>query len=141
MLLQTNRRMPAILDELFAGTPFPEWERQFEEGKMAPAVDVEKTDEGYVITAEMPGMRKKDIHVTVNDGILTLLGRRETVAEEKRKNFLRKEQFVGTLRRQLALPEGVDMTAVRASYQDGVLTVTLPLKEKEASHKLDVRID
>lgn len=103
-------------------------------GAWMPAVDIYETEnKEVVLKAELPGLQREDIDVTVEGGTLTIRGQRrreEAVAEDA---YRRVERHYGTFARSFTLPTGVDAGAVRADYRDGVLTVRLPPRA-DASH-------
>jgi len=91
-----------------------------------PAVDIEETDKAFVITADLPDVKKKDINVTIEDGILMLSGTREKSDETKEKTFHRVERFHGNYQRSFRLPENVNEDKIDSKLKDGALTITLP---------------
>lgn len=92
----------------------------------APAVDIAETPEAYTLHAELPAMKKEDIKLTVEDGVLTLTGERKLEHEEKNKTYHRVERSYGRFQRSFTLPTAVDETKVAASYDNGVLNVLIP---------------
>lgn len=92
----------------------------------APAVDIAETPESYTLHAELPAMKKEDIKVTVEDGVLTLSGERKFEKEEKNKKFHRVERSYGRFQRSFTLPTAVDESKVAATYNNGVLDVLIP---------------
>lgn len=100
----------------------------------APRVDVKETPEEFLIFAELPGVRKEDVKVTVKDGVLSLKGERKMEKEEKNTKYHRVERHYGSFMRSFSVPEGVDETKVLADYKEGVLNVHLP-KSKDAKAK------
>ena len=101
----------------------------------APALELFERDHSLVIRADLPGMKKDDISLDVNDGILTISGERKNEFEDKRGGFYRSERSYGRFSRALALPEGIDGEQAKASFSDGVLEVTLPLPKREEKRK------
>jgi len=104
-----------------------------------PAVDVFDTKEAVVLKAELAGMKPDDIQIEVDDNVLTLKGERtftETLDEER---FYRVERRYGTFQRSLALPQGVKPDEIRATYEDGVLEVTVPKAEAEKPRRIEVK--
>jgi len=91
-----------------------------------PAVDMTEDDNGYYVTAELPGLEDKDIEVTVSGDLLILKGEKNYEKEEKNKNRHVSERAFGSFRRTLALPGDVDRNEVAAALTKGVLTITLP---------------
>jgi HSP20 family protein len=108
-----------------------------ESGTMAawsPAVDVAEDDNAITIKADLPEVEKKDIHVSVENGTLTIRGERKREKEEKKKNYHRIERSYGSYERSFSLPESVDKDRIGAECKNGVLTLTLP-KRPEAKAK------
>ncbi|HUL06298.1 MAG TPA: Hsp20/alpha crystallin family protein [Candidatus Acidoferrum sp.] len=103
-------------------------------GLSAPAVDVVENEKEYRITAELPGLDEKDIEVNVADDMLSIRGEKKEEREEKAKNYHLSERRYGSFQRTFQLPAGIDAEKIAASFQKGVLTVTLP-KTPEAQKK------
>jgi HSP20 family protein len=101
----------------------------------APAVDMYETRDELVITAELPGLNQKDIHLSITGDMLTIRGERQRAQDVSPDNYYRGERWWGKFERTLPLPIPVEAGKVKASYRDGVLTVTLPkadqIKPKE----------
>jgi HSP20 family protein len=110
-------------------------------GTWTPAVDIYRTaDTAIVLKAELPGLRREDIDVSVEDATLTIRGQRrreEGVADEA---YHRVERQYGGFSRSFTLPADVDTTEVRADYRDGVLTVRLPRREEARQRQIQVAI-
>ncbi|MBI2373995.1 MAG: Hsp20/alpha crystallin family protein [Deltaproteobacteria bacterium] len=105
-----------------------------------PAVDVASSPEEYIITAELPGMKKDDIKVRVRDGVITLTGERQQEKEEKGKRFHRVERYYGSFLRSFTLPEDVNDQKLNAEFKDGLLTVRVPRSETHKPKAIDVKI-
>ena len=105
-----------------------------------PTVDISETEGEYLIKAELPEVRKEDVKVTVENGVLTLQGERRQEKEEKGKKFHRVERSYGSFIRSFSLPESVDESAVKAEYKDGVLNLHLPKSEKVKPKAIDVKV-
>jgi len=119
--------MQTRLNRLFTDAPM----RKIEDKGLffsdwAPAVDIQETDNEYLIKAELPEMKKEDVKVEVLDGVLTIEGERTQEKEEKGKKFHKVERSYGKFVRQFALPTEVEGAKVQAEYKDGVLSVHLP---------------
>jgi HSP20 family protein len=93
----------------------------------APAADAYEQDGSFVVKAELPGVKKEDVAVSVEGGMLTITGRRAEETENKDARFYTAERFAGEFRRSFALPEGVDPDTIEATFMDGVLEVRAPL--------------
>jgi HSP20 family protein len=104
----------------------------------APPVDVEETDNSVVVRAELPGMKKEDIKVTVSEDTVTITGERRHEAEEKGKTFHRLERAYGSFLRTVALPAPVESGKAAASYKNGVLELTLPKSEKVKAREIAI---
>ena len=96
------------------------------EHKWTPAIDIREDDNGYVLSADLPGVQRDDVDITMDRDLLTIRGKR--VATESRENgkLLRNERINGAFCRQVRLPETVDRDDISAKYENGVLEVMLP---------------
>ena len=92
----------------------------------APAADVSETDGEYLIKAELPEVRKEDVSITVQDGVLTLAGERKQEKVEEQEKVHRIERFYGSFARRFALPENADEQGIRAESRDGVIVIHIP---------------
>jgi HSP20 family protein len=106
----------------------------------SPEVDISEDDHGYVLKADLPEMKKDDVRVTVEDGILSVSGERKGEKEDQKKKFHRIERSYGTFRRSFTLPEDADSTKVTADFRDGVLKVHLPTTTRPRSKAIDVKV-
>lgn len=100
-------------------------------------MDLCKIDDHYVLTADLPGVDPGSVDVSVDNGTLTISAHR-TARSEDAVQWLANERFFGSYRRQLSLGEGIDASAISATYENGVLTVTIPLAERAKPRKIDV---
>ena len=92
----------------------------------APVADVSETDAEYVIKAELPEVRKEDVNITLQDGVLTLTGERKQEKSTDDEKVHRVERFYGSFARRFALPDNIDETGIRAESKDGVVLIHLP---------------
>lgn len=106
----------------------------------APSVDISETDVAYLIKGEIPGVKKEDVKVTVEDGMLTIQGERKQEKEEKGKKFHRVECCYGSFVRSFRMPDDADESKVKAEFKDGMLNVTLPKSEKAKSRAINVSV-
>ena len=113
----------------------------YPEGMWRPAIDVEEKDGAYLIKADLPGMKKNDIHVELKNGYLTLRGERKSEHEENKENYHRMERTYGTFQRTLRVPEGVTEKDIHAKYKDGVLELTVPAPKAEEPKTSKVKIE
>ena len=94
-----------------------------------PSVDIVENDNEFVIKADIPGVRTKDIEVSMNDGILSIKGERQSEKSEERNGYFRSECHHGTFHRRFSLPDSADPEKIVAKGRDGVLTITLGKRE------------
>ena len=107
--------------------------------QMRMKIDVTKTDDGYTVKADIPGVSKDDIQVSIDGNEVTISGEIKKESEEKKgEEVLRSERYYGKVSRSFTLPHDVDEAKVVAKYADGVLKLTLPMKSKSASKKITV---
>lgn len=92
-----------------------------------PEIDVFQRDNRLVTKIDLPGMKKEDVKVEVTDGHLAIFGERKRDAEEKKRDFYRREREYGSFYRAVPLPEGVKLEDVKATFADGVLEVSIPM--------------
>lgn len=96
-----------------------------------PKVDVAETDKAYEIQIAVPGMKKEDFSIELNDNFLTISGERKLTNEKKEKNFHSIETQYGAFSRSFNLPENVDATKINAAYTNGILELVIPKDEKK----------
>ena len=100
-----------------------------------PKVDIAENDKQYEVQLHVPGMKKDEIKIDLNEDRLTISGERKFENENKEKNFHSVESYYGTFSRSFNLPDTINRDKVDASYQDGVLTIVLPKDEKKTARK------
>ena len=105
-----------------------------------PSVDISETDNAYLIKGEIPGVKKEDVKVTIQDGMLTIQGERKQEKEEKNKKFHRVECSYGSFVRSFRVPDDADESGVKAEFKDGMLNVTLPKSEKAKPKSINVTV-
>ena len=105
-----------------------------------PALDVREEKDQLIIKAELPGMKKEDIHVSLHENTLTLSGEKKCEEEEKSGEMYRSERCYGKFHRSLTLPWSVEPGKINAAYRDGVLTVALPKSEQAKPKQIDVKV-
>ncbi len=105
----------------------------------APAVDISEKDEAVFVRAEVPGMNKEDIKLTVHDGTLTISGEKKQEKTDEKENYYRTERSFGSFCRTFSLPTSINSGEIKANYKEGILMVELP-KVEEAKPK-EIAID
>jgi HSP20 family protein len=106
----------------------------------SPEVDISQDDQEYLLKADLPEMKKEDVRVTVEDGILCVSGERKSEKEGQKRKFHRIERSFGNFRRSFTLPEDTDSTKVTADFRDGVLKVHLPTTAIAKSKASQVKV-
>ncbi len=129
------------LDRLFE-TPVTQWANasRFLSGAV-PALDVHEDKDNYIVKAELPGMKKEDIDVSLQDGVLSISGERKSEESTENTTLYRSERFFGRFQRTVKLPASVSADKIKAQYKDGVLTVTLPKTEEAKPKQIDVQVN
>ena len=105
-----------------------------------PAVDIQETETEYLIKAELPEVKKEDVKVTLENGVLTIQGERKQEKEEKGKKFHRIERSYGTFLRTFTFPVDAEENKVAADFKDGILRVHLPKTEKPRPKAMEVKV-
>ena len=106
-----------------------------------PLVDVAEDDKEYLIKAELPEVKKEDVKVTVENGVLTITGERKFEKEEKNKKYHRVERAYGSFMRSFTLPQDAAGDKISAEFKDGVLKVHLPKSAEAKPKSIDVKVD
>jgi HSP20 family protein len=104
-----------------------------------PAVDIKEEADRFLITADLPGVDPKDIQITMDDGVLTIKGERQSESREEKEGYKRVERHSGAFYRRFSLPDTADAERIEAKGKDGVLEVTLPKHEKVQPRKIEVK--
>jgi HSP20 family protein len=105
-----------------------------------PVADISETDKEYLIKAELPEVRKEDVQITLQDGVMTISGERKHEQEHKDANEIRVESFYGSFSRSFSIPENVDAESIKAESRDGVLRIHIPKKEAQTSQAKSIQV-
>ena len=105
-----------------------------------PSVDITEDDKEWLVKADLPELKKEDVKVTVENGVLTISGERKLEKEEKNKKYHRIERAYGAFVRSFSVPDGADAEKVNAEFKDGVLKVHLPKSEKAKPKSLEIKV-
>jgi HSP20 family protein len=106
----------------------------------SPAADISETETEYVVKADLPGVDKKDVHITLENGQLRISGERKMEKEAKDENQIRVERFHGTFARTFGLPDDADTAGIRADSSNGALTIRIPRKKAAKPARIEVPI-
>ncbi|MEN3037978.1 MAG: Hsp20/alpha crystallin family protein [Candidatus Kryptonium sp.] len=125
---------------------FSRFFREFEEEeeirvtRWSPRVDISETDDEYIVRAEIPGVNKDDIKITIKENMLTISGEKKQEKETKNENFHRIERVYGSFSRSFTLPGAVKVDKVEAKFKDGVLTIKLPKVEEAKTKEIEIKV-
>lgn len=134
---------PSLLEDMLQ--PFSEWfddKRLFHRMKNMPSVNIAETDTEYQVAMAVPGLSKDDLHIDIDGNLLSISAEKEETAEDKDKNFTRREYSFTSFSRSFTLPEDVNKDSIDAVYKDGILQVNIPRKDEPGKglHKKNVLI-
>ncbi|RPI16218.1 MAG: Hsp20/alpha crystallin family protein [Lysobacterales bacterium] len=137
------REVDDVFNRFFAET-LRHWPRPNAEARpafdWAPLADVSETEAEYLIKADLPAVRKEDVSVTVQDGVLTLSGERRQEQHAESEKLHRVERSYGSFARRFALPENADEQGIRAESRDGVLLIHIPKQKVEQPQPRQIEI-
>jgi HSP20 family protein len=106
-----------------------------------PALDIFEDKDNVIVKAELPGMKREEIQVSLHDGSLSISGERKSESKHEDAEVYRAERFVGRFQRTVSLPTPVAADKVKAQYKDGILTVTLPKTEEAKPRQIEVSVN
>ena len=106
-----------------------------------PAVDVKENEGSFVLTADIPGLTKKDVKISINNRVLNLHGERKEEKENEDGKFYYRERHIGSFSRSFQLPETVNEDGIQASFRNGVLSIELPKLEESLPKDLEIKIN
>jgi HSP20 family protein len=129
-----------LVREVFSDFPSPWFRANTVGGEWLPPMDVVEEEGRFVVSLDLPGMRREDVTVSVENGTLTLKGERQHQSETK-DGYRRFERSYGTFTRTIGLPRTIDSKRIEAAYKDGVLTVTLPKSEEARPKAIEVKVN
>jgi len=130
-----------LLPQLFGSWPRISFDTEGGKVEWRPRADISETDDEFLIHAELPAVKKEDVKVTFDDGLLTIEGERKQETEEKNTRHHRVERLYGSFARTFSLPENINANAIRCESKDGVLTVHVPKSAAEKSKPKQIKVD
>jgi HSP20 family protein len=113
---------------------------QSESQRWVPAMDLVEHDDHFTLRADLPGLSEQDVNIEIRDAALTVSGERSAEHEQRERGWYRLERQFGKFSRTLTLPEGVDADAVKASFDRGVLEVTIPKPEERKPRRVSISV-
>jgi HSP20 family protein len=136
-LLQLRHEMDRLFDTVLGGRPFSDG---FGSGGFRPEVEVKETSKEVRVSAELPGLDEKDIHVSVADGMLVIEGHKQEEHEEEKGSYYHSERTYGAFRRSIPLPAEVDADHASATFKKGVLKISLPKDPKAEARRRKIEV-
>jgi len=133
------------LPEILRDWPFGRLARRFEEsgglrpGVLSPAVDLSEDERSYTVTVELPGVKKEDVTVELQDDVLTIRGEKKSEREEKKGKSHWVERSYGSFSRSFSLPPTAQAEELKAGFKDGVLSVEIPKREQAKTKQIAIK--
>ncbi len=135
-LTSFRREMDRLWDRFFGERPFAKlFEREW-----GPTVDISETKDDLVVKADLPGLEAKDVDISISGDMLTIKGEKTKEEEEKGEHCYYSERYCGTFQRSLRLPVNVQIDKAKATFDKGVLKITLPKSEEARKKKIEINI-
>ncbi len=128
------------INNLFEGSMGYRDDKSLASTTWKPLVDIFEDEEAITIKAELPEVNEKNVHINLDDNMLTIKGERNLEKEEKKESYHRVERYYGSFQRSFELPTTVDRENIAASYDKGVLKIVLPKKEESQPKKVKIEI-
>ena len=116
-------------------------EERVADNDWVPAIDIKEEDDRYVIRADVPGVEAEDLDVTMDQGVLTLQGKRDTRAAGQNDGLRRSERVSGRFYRRFNLPESADSTDISADYRQGVLEISIPKQPEAQPQRIEINVN
>src|SRR5262245_49056883 len=136
-LLGVQNEMNRLFSNFFDRDLF---ETSYRHSTWEPAVDISESAEEFLISADLPGLSKDDVKISYEDGVLTIRGEKKQEKETKEKNYHRVERSYGMFERSFRLPSRIEVKAIEAKFNDGVLNLRLPKAEDAKPKEIPIKI-
>ena len=140
-LTSLRDRVNQLINQAFGGFEGLGIEQPISSPNFLPPVDISEDDHNIILKAEIPGMKAEDLHISLENNVLTISGERKFQGEETKENFHRIERRYGKFARSFTLPAGVDAANVNATFEDGVLNITLPKREEFKPKQITISVN
>jgi len=128
------------LDRFFDSFFRPTYEEESSLSAFKPAVDIEENDKEFNVTAELPGIKKEDVKVSIKDNLLSISGEKKQETKVKEKNYNRTERIFGSFQRCFRLPEMVNQDNISAEFKDGILNIAIPKLKEAVSKQIEIKV-
>lgn len=131
--------MQKVMDRFFE--EFPRILPTFSTETFTPAVDISENDKSYEFVVELPGMKREDVQIEVNDGVLTISGEKQEDKKEEKKGYKKIERSYGKFERSFSLPSDIDEKNISAKFENGLLNVSIPKspEAKVSKRKIEIK--
>ena len=136
-LYHIQGEMDRFVNDFFRGIP----NGDSSHGDWSPAVDIRESENAILVSVEVPGMKKDDINISIQNNILAIKGEKVKNVEHENDNYHRSERAYGSFQRSFSLPTSVDPNKVKASYKEGVLTIELLKKEDAKPKEISISVN
>lgn len=131
MVAEWDHLMNGFFSDRLEDTELTDW---------TPAIDITEDNDAFLVTADLPGLTKKDININIKENMLTISGERKTEKKDENKNYCRTERRYGAFKRSFQLTDKVIADKITASFKDGVLTVNVPKAEEVKPKEIDIKV-
>jgi HSP20 family protein len=139
-LTSLQDRVNQLFNQSFGGFDGFGFEQPLTSAEFLPPVDILETEQNIVLKAEVPGVKVEDLKITLENNVLTITGERKFKEEENEENYHRVERRYGKFTRSFNLPVGVAVENVVATFEHGVLTITLPKREEYKPKQITIGV-
>ncbi|MGH9633725.1 MAG: Hsp20/alpha crystallin family protein [Candidatus Angelobacter sp.] len=140
-LTSLQDRMNQLFNQPFGGFENVGLEQQLAPESFLPPVDISEDDHNITLQAEIPGVKQEDLNITLENNVLTIAGERKFKEEEKKENFHRIERRYGKFTRSFTLPATVDAEKVNATFENGLLNITLAKREEFKPKQITIGVN
>ena len=138
-MMNVQDEMNRLFDRFFGKELWDE-DEQLSQMNWFPVVDIKENKDEFAVLAELPGMKKEDVHITFSDGKLVIEGERKKEQEENEANYHRVERSYGKFCRTFQLPSGIQANKIAADFKDGILKIKLPKSEEVKPKEIEVKV-
>jgi HSP20 family protein len=138
-MMNVQDEMNRLFDRFFGKELWDE-DEQLSQMNWFPVVDIKENKDEFAVFAELPGMKKEDVHITFSDGKLVVEGERKKEQEENEANYHRVERSYGKFCRTFQLPSGIQANKIAADFKDGILKIKLPKSEEVKPKEIEVKV-
>lgn len=133
-----QERINRLFDDTMRASP--EGDEELMSGAWAPAVDIHETDDGFMVTADLPGVKKEDIEIDLKDSTLTIKGEKKFEEKAPKENYIRIERSYGKFIRSFSLPNNIDSEKIKATFNNGTLELNIPKKEDAKPKQITIDV-